>query len=74
MERRAANLWRKLLAGQGIPEVSKPERMSDDELDARVAWLLGRLWLDGNASVEMVGSQSEGGFLLPIRADETGPD
>ena len=35
-----------------------------DAYDARVAWLLGHLWLHGDA-VELVGTEQDGTFLLP---------
>ena len=38
---------------------------SDDELDSRVAYALGRLWLDGSSEVFFLGDADTGGFLLP---------
>gem|GEM_PF-2052749 len=37
---------------------------SEDAFDARVAWLLGFLWLNSE-EVELVGSEKDGSFLLP---------
>jgi hypothetical protein len=45
----------------GLPRVGR--------FDARVAWLLGHLWLHGDA-VELVGNRQDGTFLLP-RGDTT---
>ncbi|MBO6936804.1 MAG: DUF429 domain-containing protein [Deltaproteobacteria bacterium] len=73
--RRAHGLWTALLNQLNVGELypaalatsSRSLRsMTDDELDARVGWLLGRLWLDGKAGVEMVGNERTGGFLLPV--------
>lgn len=38
---------------------------SDDDLDSRVAWLLGELWLSRTGSVVQLGSATQGSFLLP---------
>jgi hypothetical protein len=38
---------------------------SDDVLDARVAYTLGRLWLEKPASVVLLGDLDKGTFLLP---------
>jgi hypothetical protein len=38
---------------------------SDDELDARVAYALGRLWLDDPDSVTLLGGVDCGAFLIP---------
>jgi predicted RNase H-like nuclease len=38
---------------------------SDDQLDARVAYALGRLWLDDPASVALLGDADNGSFLVP---------
>jgi hypothetical protein len=40
-----------------------------DELDARVAWALGRLWIDGQGGVEILGDHKLGAFLLPVSAE-----
>jgi len=62
-------LWGRLLA---IPSVSPvlsegpiEAPHSDDVLDARVAYLLGRLWLNGSRSVVLLGGADQGTFLLP---------
>lgn len=62
-------LWGLLME---IPEISdvlssiqhRPP-VSDDELDARVAYALGCLWLDNSASVILLGDSGRGTFLLP---------
>lgn len=38
---------------------------SDDQLDARVAYALGRLWLDESDSVVLLGDLDSGTFLVP---------
>lgn len=38
---------------------------SDDQLDARIAYALGRLWLDDPASVLLLGNADTGAFLVP---------
>jgi predicted RNase H-like nuclease len=38
---------------------------NDDQLDARVAWALGRAWLAGRPSVVLLGDLDRGTFLLP---------
>lgn len=38
---------------------------SDDELDARVAYILGRLWIEEPSSVVLLGNLDDGTFLLP---------
>ena len=64
-----AELWGLLLAipqiGVVLSQVSKHSPKSDDELDARVAYALGRLWLDNPGSVTLLGSADHGAFLLP---------
>ncbi|MGE0786789.1 MAG: DUF429 domain-containing protein [Sandaracinaceae bacterium] len=47
-------------------QLDLPNTMSglDDALDARVAWLLGTLWVEG-AGVTLEGSETEGSFLMP---------
>ena len=45
---------------------------SDDQLDARVAYALGRLWLDAVGSVVLLGDADRGSFLAPrVRGIET---
>lgn len=61
-------LWEQLEKMHPIPHQSAPPRWSDDAFDARVAWLLGYLWLQGD-TVVLVGSEQDGSFLLP--KDET---
>ncbi len=38
---------------------------SDDQLDARIAYALGRLWLDDPLSVLLLGNADTGAFLVP---------
>jgi hypothetical protein len=46
---------------------------NDDELDAIIAWILGKLWLenrqDENFQVKLLGNGQTGSFLLPFDAD-----
>jgi len=61
-------IWESLLrvrafAGTFPPTLRDPG--TDDELDARVAYALGRLWLDDPAEVSFLGDADTGGFLLP---------
>jgi Protein of unknown function (DUF429) len=44
---------------------SLPKPNSDDELDAIVAYLLGRAWLDECGAVVRLGNENLGSFLLP---------
>ncbi|WP_026232045.1 hypothetical protein [Neolewinella persica] len=39
-------------------------KITDDEFDAFVAWLLGRIWLDSN-NVELAGNAATGSWLIP---------
>ena len=39
---------------------------SDDQLDARVAYALGRLWLDDPVTVLLLGDEDSGSFLVPF--------
>ena len=47
------------------------KKWSDDAFDARVAWLLGYLWLNGG-EVEVCGNEKDGSFLLPKGAADSG--
>ena len=62
-------LWNLLLANPDIERVLSgaggDRPTSDDVLDARVAYALGRLWLDRSGSVTLLGSADHGSFLLP---------
>ncbi len=61
-------LWGCLLAIPSISSVFSEAREappSDDVFDARVAYLLGRLWLEGSRSVMLLGGANHGTFLLP---------
>lgn len=62
-------LWRLLMAVPDIADVlstvSDQVPPSDDILDARVAFALGRLWLDHPGSVALLGGADHGTFLLP---------
>lgn len=53
------------LFGPVLEECSKPPN-NDDELDALVAYSLGRAWLSGEYSVGSLGDRKSGSFLLPI--------
>lgn len=62
------DLWNCLIAIPGILSVFSEAceaPHSDDVLDARVAYLLGRLWLGGSRSVVLLGGANYGTFLLP---------
>lgn len=43
----------------------KPKTMTDDHLDAYIAWLLGTLWLEHENKVLLVGNKNTGAMLLP---------
>jgi hypothetical protein len=62
-------LWSLLMGIPSIAEVlsavSKQVPTSDDVLDARVAYVLGRLWLERSGLVTLLGSADHGTFLLP---------
>lgn len=47
-----------ILVASGVPN-------SDDDLDARIAWLLGELWLQNRGIVSNLGSLALGTFLVP---------
>lgn len=51
-------------AEAGAPKVAAPA--NDDELDARVAFLLGALWLRKRGAVALLGDNDTGAFLLPV--------
>lgn len=58
-------LWVELLAMHPVKGVGANfENWSDDAFDARVAWLLGHLWLHRN-SVQIIGNERDGSFLIP---------
>jgi hypothetical protein len=63
-------LWLELLSVPGVAEalsqVQATMPKSDDELDARVAYVLGRLWLDHSDSVVLLGDTNTGTFLIPF--------
>lgn len=50
---------------------SAPSPSSDDVLDARVAYALGRFWVSGR-TVTLAGNLDDGTFLLPIAPDLAG--
>jgi hypothetical protein len=60
-------LWRLLLEvphqARLLGSVDAPK--SDDELDARLAFVLGRLWLEGSESVMLLGDADNGALLVP---------
>ena len=43
----------------------KPKNMTDDHLDAYIAWKLGDLWLNKQDEVILVGNKNTGAMLLP---------
>ena len=45
--------------------ITCPDIESDDHLDAYIAWLLGRMWLDKKDDVILVGNGNTGAILLP---------
>lgn len=62
-------LWEGLLRVPAVAgvlaEVQATVPTSDDQLDARVAYALGRLWLDDPVSVVLLGDANSGTFLVP---------
>lgn len=52
---------------QQLTQAGKP--VHDDDMDARIAWLLGSLWIEENDSVMVVGDRRMGAFLLPKLAN-----
>lgn len=48
-----------------LPSASLAAPSSDDEIDARIAYVLGCLWLDDPQSVILLGDKDHGTFLLP---------
>lgn len=62
-------LWELLLHLPAVAAVLSTVRATapscDDQLDARVAYALGRLWLDNPASVVLLGDADSGTFLVP---------
>lgn len=63
------SLWKQLLqvstVSKALSAVSKVPPSSDDELDARLAYALGSLWLKEPSSVFLLGDLDSGTFLLP---------
>lgn len=61
------SMWRTLIENH-LPgfgdQLKLPLPTDGDAFDARVAWLLGYLWLTGDG-VEVVGTEHDGSFLLP---------
>lgn len=62
-------LWDALLrvpaVASVLTEVQATVPASDDQLDARVAYALGRLWLEDTVSVLLLGDADCGAFLVP---------
>ena len=62
-------LWKIIFEKEELQELIEEQQLlalkSDDELDARVAYFLGRLWLKKNKSVILLGKAELGTFLLP---------
>ncbi len=45
---------------------SCPQPTNDDKFDALTGYILGRLWLETDSSVKLIGCQETGAWLLPI--------
>jgi hypothetical protein len=62
-------LWRHLLAVPHVRQVfaehTNAAPISDDQLDARVAYALGRLWFEKPDEIILLGNLDAGTFLLP---------
>lgn len=62
-------LWRNVLKTAQVAEVLNDVRdvppTTDDELDARVAYALGRLWVEAPDAVVVLGNLDVGTFLVP---------
>ena len=43
-----------------------PQPTDDDKFDALVGYILGRLWLESDPSVKLIGCRETGAWLLPI--------
>ena len=43
-----------------------PQPTNDDKFDALVGYILGRLWLESDPSVKLIGCRQTGAWLLPI--------
>ena len=56
-------MWKIIRALGDLPCEVNPE--NDDQFDALVAFILGKRWLSGDGSVEIIGSRSAGAMLLP---------
>lgn len=49
-----------------FPQIKLPMTIAnDDQLDALVAWLLGKLWVESHNEVILLGSMETGAMLLP---------
>lgn len=63
------NLWKMILqvpsVGRVLSSIRAMPPSSDDQLVARVAYALGRLWLDEPNRVVLLGDLDSGAFLLP---------
>ena len=42
-----------------------PRPSNDDKFDAAIGYMVGRLWLDGDSAVGLIGGQETGAWLLP---------
>ena len=63
-----SELWRRLRTIRGFTALfaaSLSAPTSDDQLDARVAYALGRLWLEKSNEVMLLGGLDAGTFLVP---------
>ena len=45
--------------------VAPGEPRDDDDLDSRIAWLLGKAWLNDTGDIRILGSLGQGSFLVP---------
>lgn len=62
-------LWHTLLMNQQVAEALSAVRdlppASDDEFDARIAYALGKMWLEAPGAIVLLGNLDVGTFLVP---------
>jgi hypothetical protein len=62
-------LWHTLLINQQVAEALSAVRdlppASDDEFDARIAYALGKMWLEAPGAVVLLGNLDVGTLLVP---------
>lgn len=62
-------IWEHLIAVPAFAKIfignARVAPVSDDQLDARVAYALGRLWLEASDEVVLLGDLNAGTFLIP---------